>query len=43
MKIKSLLSALLALGFAISASAHVKPGVEVLRDRGFEGLKGKRV
>ena len=43
MKIKSLLSVLLALGFAISASAHVKPGVEVLRDRGFEGLKGKRV
>ena len=28
---------------ALTVSAHVKPGVEVLRDRGFEGLKGKRV
>lgn len=29
--------------FAISISAQVKPGVEVLRDRNFEGLRGKRV
>ena len=29
--------------FALSLSAQVKPGVEVLRDRNFEGLKGKRV
>lgn len=28
---------------ALMMSAHVKPGIEVLRDRGFEGLKGKRV
>lgn len=28
---------------AISASAIVKPGIEVLRDRNFEGLKGKKV
>ena len=27
----------------ISLSAQVKPGIEVLRDRGFEGLRGKRV
>ena len=33
---------LLALSAAI-ASAQVKPGVEVLRDRGFAGLEGKRV
>lgn len=34
-----------ALGMLIAcgATAHVKPGIEVLRDRGFEGLKGKRV
>ncbi len=25
------------------ASAQVKPGIEVLRDKGFEGLRGKRV
>lgn len=28
---------------ALSAAAQVKPGIEVLRDRGFEGLVGKRV
>ncbi|MBQ0087510.1 MAG: DUF1343 domain-containing protein [Bacteroidales bacterium] len=33
---------LLALSAAV-ASAQVKPGVEVLRDRGFAGLEGKRV
>ena len=36
------LLALIAAG-ALLASAQVKPGVEVLRNRGFEGLKGKRV
>lgn len=33
---------LLALS-AVVASAQVKPGIEVLRDRGFAGLEGKRV
>lgn len=28
---------------ALGVSAQVKPGVEVLRDNGFQGLKGKRV
>lgn len=28
---------------ALSLGAHVKPGVEVLRDNNFEGLRGKRV
>ena len=32
-----------ALVASVSLSARVKPGIEVLRDRGFEGLKGKRV
>ena len=32
-----------ALAVGINLSAQVKPGIEVLRDRGFEGLKGKRV
>ena len=32
-----------ALTVGISLSAQVKPGIEVLRDRGFEGLRGKRV
>ena len=32
-----------ALAVGISAGAQVKPGIEVLRDRGFAGLKGKRV
>ncbi len=27
----------------LTASAQVKPGIEVLRERGFEGLQGKRV
>ena len=38
----SLLSLLLLL-CGITAAAQVKPGVEVLRDSGFRGLKGKRV
>lgn len=32
-----------ALLIAFSASAVVKPGIEVLRDSGFRGLEGKRV
>ena len=34
---------LISIFFALGLTAQVKPGVEVLRDRGFEGLKGKRV
>lgn len=43
MKTKKILTALAAMCVAVGVQAHVKPGVEVLRDRGFEGLKGKRV
>lgn len=32
-----------ALAVGINLGAQVKPGIEVLRDRGFEGLQGKRV
>ena len=32
-----------ALAVSLTAWSRVKPGIEVLRDRGFEGLKGKRV
>ena len=32
-----------ALTIGINLGAQVKPGIEVLRDRGFEGLQGKRV
>ncbi len=32
-----------AIAVSLSAAAQVKPGIEVLRERGFEGLKGKRV
>ncbi|MDE6395788.1 MAG: DUF1343 domain-containing protein [Muribaculaceae bacterium] len=39
---KSIIASLFAVA-ALTLSAHVKPGVEVLRDRGFEGLKGKKV
>lgn len=39
---KSIIASLFATA-VLTLSAHVKPGVEVLRDRGFEGLKGKRV
>ncbi len=37
------MTAVIGMFVALGAVAHVKPGVEVLRDRGFEGLKGKRV
>lgn len=40
---KKILTLALAAFTALTLSAQVKPGVEVLRDRGFEGLKGKRV
>ncbi len=33
----------LAAAMAVAAGAQVKPGVEVLRDRGFDILQGKRV
>lgn len=38
-----IVAAALLLLVALSAAARVKPGVEVLRDRDFEGLKGRRV
>ena len=39
-----LLTALLGLAYMdASAKVTVKPGIEVLRERGFEGLQGKRV
>ena len=39
-----LLAALLGLAYMdASAKVTVKPGIEVLRERGFEGLQGKRV
>ena len=41
-RIKYILAALAAL-VSLAAAAQVKPGIEVLRDRGFEGLQGKRV
>lgn len=34
---------ILAALLPLAASARVRPGIEVLRDNGFEGLKGKRV
>lgn len=37
------MTAAVCAALALGVNAHVKPGVEVLRDRGFEGLKGKRV
>lgn len=37
------LAALLSNGTACVAEPAVKTGIEVLRDRGFEGLKGRRV
>lgn len=40
---KKILSLLTGAAVALSVNAGVKPGIEVLRDRGFEGLKGKRV
>ncbi|MDE6197775.1 MAG: DUF1343 domain-containing protein, partial [Muribaculaceae bacterium] len=32
-----------ALALALALTAQVKPGIEVLRDNNFEGLRGKRV
>ena len=40
---KKILTLILAVATTLTLTAQVKPGVEVLRDRGFEGLKGKRV
>lgn len=37
------LAAVAVAGMGILSAQQVKPGIEVLRDRGFEGLKGKRV
>lgn len=44
--ISTMIKKIASLAIAIStmtAFAQVKPGIEVLRDRGFEGLKGKKV
>lgn len=43
MNIKSILTFAAAALVSVSLSAHVKPGVEVLRDSGFKGLVGKKV
>ena len=43
MKIKNIITVAAAAIVSMSLSAHVKPGVEVLRDSGFKGLQGKRV
>lgn len=43
MKLKKIITFAIAVAVSISAAAHVKPGVEVLRDSGFKGLVGKRV
>ena len=40
---KKLFISFIAATLALSGAAKVKPGVEVLRDRDFEGLKGMRV
>lgn len=40
---KKTIFATLCAAIAISAAAQVKPGIEVLRDNNFEGLRGKRV
>ena len=40
---KKLFIAIIATAVCLAAGAQVKPGVEVLRDRGFDSLKGKRV
>lgn len=42
MKIRSLFISLAVL-FSVSAFAQVKPGIEVLAERGFDVLKGKKV
>ena len=41
-RIKYMLAAVATL-LCLTAVAQVKPGIEVLRDRNFEGLQGKRV
>lgn len=43
MKFKRLLTITLAAVISLTAAAQVKTGIEVLRDRGFAELKGKRV
>lgn len=40
---KKTIIAILSMAAAIAATAQVKPGVEVLRDRNFDILQGKRV
>lgn len=40
---KKTIIAILSVAVAIAATAQVKPGVEVLRDRNFDILQGKRV
>lgn len=40
---KKTIIAILSMAVAIAATAQVKPGVEVLRDRNFDILQGKRV
>lgn len=40
---KTILTIAISIAATIAAAAQVKPGIEVLRDRGFVGLKGKRV
>lgn len=41
--LRNILACALVAGSVMSLSAQVKPGVEVLRDNGFEQLRGKRV
>lgn len=40
---KIIISMAVCIVSALAAAAQVKPGIEVLRDRGFECIKGKRV
>lgn len=40
---KYIITAIAFLALGIAASAQVKPGIEVLRDRGFAELQGKKV
>lgn len=40
---KKILTMIVAVATALCADAHVKPGIEVLRDGGFAQLQGKRV
>lgn len=43
MKLRNKLTLIVILLVELSAQAQVRPGIEVLRDRGFDILKGKRV